>query len=230
MAKISRETLTRNDKRVDILVALFGDNEGNGWRDLSNDERLFILDNYGLKTEIFELLNTKDFSRTLTQRNKSWLNNLNNPSAPSAIDMLFYGREIWAFLESPLFLKYHHRTRLGVEEIDLAELKDGELYDLSSESFGYFIHCVNGDEQIAFLNLFEFWLAEKDKKSEISAKFDAWMIEEYGKEKTKAVNEITRFVISGALVTLSPHKLDKILEIINANEVEGLSNFSLGDK
>ena len=111
MAKISRETLTRNDKRGDILVALFGDNEGNGWRDLSNDERLFILDNYDLKT---------------------------NPSAPSA--------------------------------------------------------------------------------------------EEYGKEKTKAVNEITRFVISGALVTLSPHKLDKILEIINANEVEGLSNFSLGDK
>ena len=138
MAKISRETLTRNDKSGDILVALLGDNEGNGCRDLSNDERLFILDNYGLKTKIFELLNTKAFSRTFTQRNKSWLNNLNNPSAPSA--------------------------------------------------------------------------------------------EEYGKEKTKAVNEITRFVISGALVTLSPHKLNKILEIINANEVERLSNFSLGDK
>ena len=141
MAKISRETLTRNDKRVDILVALFGDDKDDGWRDLSNDERLFILDNYGLKTEIFA--NLKNFADRLTQKNKSWLNSLNNPA--SGID-------------------------------------------------------------------------------------DARMIEEYGKEKTESVNEITRFVISGALVTLSPHKLDKILEIINANEVEGLSNFSLGDK
>ena len=56
------------------------------------------------------------------------------------------------------------------------------------------------------------------------------MIEEYGKEKTKSVNEIARFVISGALVTLPPHKLNKILEIIKDGEVEGLSNFSLGDK
>jgi hypothetical protein len=141
MAKISRETLTRNDRRIDILLALFGDDKGNGWRNLSDDEKNFILDNHGLKVEIFA--NLKNFADKLTQKNKSWLNSLNNPAG-------------------------------GID--------------------------------------------------------DARMIEEYGKEKTKAVNEITRFVISGALVTLSPHKLDKILEIINANEVEGLSNFSLGDK
>ena len=224
MAKISRETLTKNDIRVDILLALFGDSQE--FRNLSEDEKRFILDNHGLKVEIFA--NLKNFADRLTQKNKSWLNRLNNPAG--GIDALFYGREICAFLESPLLLKYCHQVRVSVEEIDPAELKDGELYDLGNERFGYFIHFINRDEQIAFLNLFEFWLAEKDKKSEISAKFDAWMIEEYGKEKTRSVNEIARFVISGALVTLPPHKLNKILEIIKDGEVEGLSNFSLGDK
>ena len=138
MAKISRETLTRNDRRIDILVALFGDGQERGIRNLSEDEKKFILDNYGLKVEIFA--NLKNFADRLTQKNKSWLNSLNNPAG-------------------------------GID--------------------------------------------------------DARMIEEYGKEKTESVNEITRFVISGALVTLPPHKLDKILEIIKDGE-EGLSNFSLG--
>jgi len=99
------------------------------------------LDNHGLKVEISA--NLKNFADRLTQKNKSWLNNLNNPAG-------------------------------GID--------------------------------------------------------DARMIEEYGKEKTKAVNEITRFVISGALVTLPPHKLNKILEIIKDEKEEGLNNFSLGDK
>lgn len=141
MAKISRETLTRNDRRIDILVALFGDDQERDIRNLSEDEKKFILDNYGLKVEIFA--NLKNFADRLTQKNKSWLNSLNNPA--SGID-------------------------------------------------------------------------------------DARMIEKYGKEKTESVNEIARFVISGALVTLPPYKLNKILEIIKDGEVEGLNNFSLGDK
>jgi len=137
----SRETLTKDDTRVDILLALFGDGKERGIRNLSEDEKKFILDNHGLKVEISA--NLKNFADRLTQKNKSWLNNLNNPAG-------------------------------GID--------------------------------------------------------DARMIEEYGKEKTKAVNEITRFVISGALVTLPPHKLNKILEIIKDEKEEGLNNFSLGDK
>ena len=63
----------RNDKRVDILLALFGDSQERGIRNLSDDEKEFILDNHGLKVEIF--VNLKNFADRLTQKNKSWLNN-----------------------------------------------------------------------------------------------------------------------------------------------------------
>ena len=151
----------RNDKRVDILLALFGDSQEGGIRNLSDDEKEFILDNHGLKVEIF--VNLKNFADRLTQKNKSWLNNLNNPAE---LNTLFYGREIKRFLESPLLLKYRHRVRVGVEEIDLMELKDGELYDLSNERFGYFIHRVNGDST-AFFSLFRTWSAEKNKDTSV---------------------------------------------------------------
>jgi hypothetical protein len=134
----------QQELRVDILLALFGDNDDKGARDLSDGEKFFISNNSGVRTEIFACL--ENFSHCLTLNNKVWLDKLR-------------------------------------EEIM---------------------------EKLSFVDVYD---------------------KEYGKEKTEAVNEITRFVISGALVTLPPHKLDKILEIIkDKKEEEGLNNFSLGDK
>jgi hypothetical protein len=58
--------------RIDILVALFGDSEDKGIRDLSDSEKFFILNNSGVKAEVFACL--KDFSHCLTPKNESWLN------------------------------------------------------------------------------------------------------------------------------------------------------------
>lgn len=63
---------TKNELRIDILVALFGDNDDLGIRDLSDNEKLFILNNSGVRAEISACL--ESFSHCLTPKNESWLN------------------------------------------------------------------------------------------------------------------------------------------------------------
>ena len=62
---------TKQELRIDILVALFGDNNDKGARDLSDSEKLFILNNSGVRAEISACL--KNFSQHLTSNNKVWV-------------------------------------------------------------------------------------------------------------------------------------------------------------
>jgi hypothetical protein len=90
----SSETLTKDDKRLGIILALFGDGQESGIRNLSEDEKSFILDSSGLKAEIYA--NLKNFADRLTPKNKSWLiNNLNNPAGGIDDDWTIkeYGKE-----------------------------------------------------------------------------------------------------------------------------------------
>jgi hypothetical protein len=178
---------TKQELRIDILVALFGDNNDKGARDLSDSEKLFILNNSGVRAEISACL--KDFSQHLTSNNK------------------VLGREIKLFLKNSQLTKYSWVIPDHLRYIiDFTDFEDSEIYDISGEEFGCFTHDLNKDIQVKFLDLFKAWLPIPNKED-------------------CAIDKIKK-----TLPTLSQEKLDKILEIINANEVEGLSNFSLGDK
>ena len=191
---------TKQELRIDILVALFGDNNDKGARDLSDSEKLFILNNSGVRAEISAC--SKGFSQHLTSNNKVWVEkNLMN------LNTTFCGREIKLFLQNSQLTEYSwvipDHLRYAV---DFTDFEDSKPYDISGEEFGCFTHDLNKDIQVKFLDLFKAWLPIPNKED-------------------CAIDKIKK-----TLPTLSQEKLNKILEIINANEVERLSNFSLGDK
>jgi hypothetical protein len=136
----SSETLTKDDKRLGIILALFGDGQESGIRNLSEDEKSFILDSSGLKAEIYA--NLKNFADRLTPKNKSWLiNNLNNPAGGIDDDWTIkeYGKEkTEAVNEIRAFVISEELVHLSQEKLNkiLEIIKDGEGEGLNNFSLG----------------------------------------------------------------------------------------------
>jgi hypothetical protein len=136
----SRETLTKHDKRLGIILALFGDGQDCGIRNLSEDEKSFILDSSGLKAEIYANLN--NFADRLTPKNKSWLiNNLNNPAGGIDDDWTIkeYGKEKTETVnEIRAFVISEELVHLSQEKLNkiLEIIKDGEGEGLNNFSLG----------------------------------------------------------------------------------------------
>ena len=134
----SSETLTKDDKRLGIILALFGDGQESGIRNLSEDEKSFILDSSGLKAEIYA--NLKNFADRLTPKNKSWLiNNLNNPAG--GID------DDWTIKE------YGKEKTETVNEIRAFVISE-ELVHLSQEKLNKILEIIKDKKEEEGLNNF----------------------------------------------------------------------------
>ena len=133
----------QQELRVDILLALFGDNDDKGARDLSDGEKFFISNNSGVRTEIFACL--ENFSHCLTLNNKVWLDKLRDKLREEIMEKLsfvdVYDKE------------YGKEKTEAVNEIRAFVISE-ELVHLSQEKLNKILEIIKDKKEEEGLNNF----------------------------------------------------------------------------